>query len=797
MRVLLLMLALALAAGGLDNTAFAAPKGEKSKKSKKDKSADEDADDDDDEDGGDDDDDNADEEWEEAEKPQLKFFEVNGYFRARAEWFENMDLNTWNPYLTAPSPNGTKGTSRVQPPVTDRPGYINDTWPGGFTELTANEKQQLVNDGKLDPSLLNQPIYGAKGLSGDGRGGQLSDVESRSGDSALRSVNMRLRLNPTINVSDDIRILSTIDIFDNLVLGSTPDARGVSPINALSPLPPFSQTAAVPSDGRNGIIDSIRVKRVWAEVMTPLGQLRFGRMASQWGLGVLANASNCLDCDFGSDVDRIMFATGIPKYNLYIVPAYDFVSTGFTTLNPEQNGLNFPDYDLDNSDDVNQFVLAIAKRDKDDQIKEALENDKVVVNGGMYNVYRQQTNDFPTFSQEQSVFDPKDANSPDKLTNAVDRSFMIRRDLKLWVGDIWLKILYRKFRLELEAIMISGAFNDPTSVNTAVGQPEYRAKLSDQCVRPGTTQRVLCVADLNPLEFSRNRVSIFQWSYVIQMEHKFLSDRLTVAFEHGMASGDNHSGLGLRPLYDNDRQYNNRSFTNSRTEAQLRPRVAELENSKQAQEAQLRQIESTAGRNSDAYRSALSDYQTTRDEYGRASDRLAQVTSEKYDTSINNFRMNQAYRIDLILWREIIGQITDAIYFKPSVQYNVTTSFALRLDAIYSRAMFKESTPGYNSNLGLEFDVSAMYASDDGFNVMLQYGILLPFAGLDNLGTLYRPDFTTQLTENNTWVKYNPNGFASDGSDSVRAQATTGSRDRQLLEAAIAQRIRLVLGVVF
>jgi hypothetical protein len=30
------------------------------------------------------------------------------------------------------------------------------------------------------------------------------------------------------------------------------------------------------------------------------------------------------------------------------------------------------------------------------------------------------------------------------------------------------------------------------------------------------------------------------------------------------------------------------------------------------------------------------------------------------DTDIRNFRFNQDYRIDLILWREIIGGITDA-----------------------------------------------------------------------------------------------------------------------------------------
>ena len=50
----------------------------------------------------------------------------------------------------------------------------------------------------------------------------------------------------------------------------------------------FSQGQIPPSDGFNALKDSILVKRVWGEVMTPLGLLRFGRMGSQWGLGLLA-----------------------------------------------------------------------------------------------------------------------------------------------------------------------------------------------------------------------------------------------------------------------------------------------------------------------------------------------------------------------------------------------------------------------------------------------------------------------------------------------------------------------------
>jgi len=50
------------------------------------------------------------------------------------------------------------------------------------------------------------------------------------------------------------------------------------------------------------------VKRVWAKVNTQLGELVFGRMGYHWGLGVLHNDGNCLDCDFGDTYDRVAFS---------------------------------------------------------------------------------------------------------------------------------------------------------------------------------------------------------------------------------------------------------------------------------------------------------------------------------------------------------------------------------------------------------------------------------------------------------------------------------------------------------
>ena len=86
----------------------------------------------------------------------------------------------------------------------------------------------------------------------------------------------------------------------------------------------------------------------------------------------------------------------------------------------------------------------------------------------------------------------------------------------------------------------------------------------------------------------------------------------------------------------------------------------------------------------------------------------------------------------MILWRELLGNVTDAIYVKPGVKYEIAEGFDVHLNAVYSRTIYSASAPGDNPNLGLEFDPGIEYRSDDGFIANLNYGLLVPFAGLRN-----------------------------------------------------------------
>src|SRR6185369_2148048 len=175
--------------------------------------------------------------------------------------------------------------------------------------------------------------------------------------------NMRFRLNPELHISDNLRVMSQIDLLDNLVLGSTPEGYANQPSSkggyevvargGYAPLGAFASTQWAPQAGVNSTKDSIIVKRVWAEYTTPVGVLRFGRMPSHWGLGILANSGDGHDSDYQSTADRIMFVTGIKKYDLYFAGIWDFANEGITSASfSQQQG---QPHDLTQLDDVNQY----------------------------------------------------------------------------------------------------------------------------------------------------------------------------------------------------------------------------------------------------------------------------------------------------------------------------------------------------------------------------------------------------------------------------------------------------------
>ena len=106
------------------------------------------------------------------------------------------------------------------------------------------------------------------------------------------------------------------------------------------------------------------------------------------------------------------------------------------------------------------------------------------------------------------------------------------------------------------------------------------------------------------------------------------------------------------------------------------------------------------------------------------------------DNRIDNFRFSPDYHIDRILFREIIGTVTDAVYVRPHARWRFLdvgpASFSADAALTASWAVEAASAPGQVHPLGVELDPSLVYDSGDGFNVALEYAVLFPMAGLDN-----------------------------------------------------------------
>jgi uncharacterized protein (TIGR04551 family) len=102
------------------------------------------------------------------------------------------------------------------------------------------------------------------------------------------------------------------------------------------------------------------------------------------------------------------------------------------------------------------------------------------------------------------------------------------------------------------------------------------------------------------------------------------------------------------------------------------------------------------------------------------------------DTTFNNFRFHPNYRVDLILWRRLIGTVTDAFYVRPMARYRLLPMLTLEGALITSFAAESNSTLSGSAPLGVELDLALTYEQEHGFLARLEYGWLAPLSGMRN-----------------------------------------------------------------
>ncbi len=521
-----------------------------------------------------------------AQKPHLQLLELDGYFRLRPNLYENLWLG-W----TSPDPRGY---------------YF---FP----------KQYVNTDGKT-----------------------------------MLSSDMRFRVEPTINVSEGIRIRSQIDVFDNLVLGSTPAggygdlAAGQTYPSSYGPTTAFSGSQVPPNQVQGLYPSSIEAKRAWAEITTPIGELRLGRMGNHWGLGMNYNDGNCLDCDYGNTVDRILFIGKIMGF--YLIPMIDFVTAGPLYNIYTNDPLGQP-IAIDHALGSYEYSIVAARKDTDEELHKKLDDGKSSTNYGLYFTYRNQDHDalgYGSNPAQQAVYNQTTAGvyAPPNTPAAngglsLPPGMIDARNANFFVPDAWFRWQTKRARFEAEAVYVNGNFDYEDSAD--VVHPIY----------------------------------VSQYGGAFQSEYHFLSDgSLTLGLEGGLASPGQEPGFGNHP------------------------ERGSVSNAPQAGVIDGPQFYCPTG---------------------------AGLCPQN---AITNFTFNRDYHVDMILWREIIGGVTSAWYGKPSIKYNLTEGLDVSLGVIYSQAFQADNTPGGHRPLGVEGDAGIHYLTDDGFVATLDYGILLPFAGL-------------------------------------------------------------------
>lgn len=532
-------------------------------------------------------------------KPQFNFLELEGYYRLRSDFFYKCDLGTY-------IPNQGPGTSTCPPPLS----YFDPA-------------EAVPNSGAYQ-GAPNRPA-------------------------SLFTNNMRLRIEPTLNISEDIRIKSTIDALDNLVLGSLPNymARVGSP-SPLYPIGILSMSQNYPIIGINTPYSSVNVRRIWGEIAFPFGELRFGRIPFNFGLGMLYNSGNQFDDDYGDTIDAILFATRI--YGHYLIPGYSITLSGpwqrggGSGIGGDMNQPYFPGemgqrMDLDPSDNIHTFLLTFAKKDSEEDIKMRTIEGNTVVNYGVLATYRFQLNDaqYTTFNLDPEY----------EL-----RQRMQPRNAQVGIASLFGSVFTGNFDIQMEAAGILGKIGYTNFYGFA---PEYNIH--------------------KPLW-------LLQGGIALKSRYGFFNNRLGVGLDAGLASGGRNPGFGLREI--------------------LNPR------------------------------SVNGDFDGP--QFGPPS-------NTNYDT---HFRFNPDYHVDLILFREILGTVTNAFYLRPHVGYKITEGLEVRGDVIASFASSAKATPGNSNLLGVEIDATGKYKTEDGFMIMLQYGVLIPLNGLnhtlENLVANHVPD---------------------------------------------------------
>ncbi len=419
---------------------------------------------------------------------------------------------------------------------------------------------------------------------------------------------MRLRTDVALYAPGSmVGVKARFDVLDNVALGSLPEG-----------VPSAVTTQRSPAE-------AIRVRRAWGELLLPFGFLAAGRMGTHWGLGMVANGGDCLDCDSADASDRLAFITPLAGHIWAL--AYDFSATGPLGQRTLQNRT----IDLERTTNVRTVTFAWMSWRSDEVRERRRKADKTTVEYGSYLTHRWQSEDVPgTYLPTAQPIDPF----------ANGGAGIMARGYRASALDGWLRLTFPWARIEAEAALLTASVDQGSLV-------------------PGVLLH-------EPIK-SR------QLGAALQSDFGSPEGRFSAGLDGGYASGDPAPGFGVlqRP-------------------GAPPPQPGDLDGPQ---------------------------------------------ANPRRDNRVDNFRFHPDYRIDRILFREILGAVTDAVYARPHARVVISSAKSARLSAhaavIASTAVEKTSTPSGKAPLGVEVDPSLVFETK-AFLAALDYAVLFPLEGFDN-----------------------------------------------------------------
>lgn len=553
---------------------------------------------------------------------RIGLFDLHGYFRFRADYFHRLNLGL--------SDRIEEGTDSI--PAESK--FFRP--PAEQAEVRDDDMVQDLNDAACARRLTD------RGVSPD-RAGQRCNRRQGFG-----SANLRLRLEPTLHITDTVKVHSQLDLLDNVVLGSTPDSFAYD--NPSAPIDLYTRTQVPPQAGVNSFDDSIMVKRAWGQIKFGFGlDLQFGRMPWSWGMGLVANGGNGyykgdqsdiiqqLDRDYGDQIDsvRLAFDFGKDRRRTHTVAvSWDWASSGRTLaqmLGPEYDSgrLVGQTISAEKFDNVWQWSASIERRDQPEMLRRKLSLGTPVVNYGLITWVRYQNLDTAagTPLPEDSIVRPDYGET------------LVARRAILATPDLWFRVNWRTLRIELEAAGSFGRFFI-RDLNDDTDDPDYFEALT--------------ASDLD-------QKIVANFGYALEFKYGFFKDRFHIGFDQGFAMGDTGT-------------------------SQFAPDVG------------------------------------------------SPINANDDNDTITNFRFNPAYNVDLLLFREILGTVSNAVYFKPWAAFYFFDNFSARVDIEYALAARKASTLGNKWSYGVELDGALRYHdAQEPIFFQVQYGVMFPLGAFNRI----------------------------------------------------------------